>query len=50
MATEPDDLRAAARAADNDCQAPLFGRRVLDNNGEVDPTIFPAISDVQLAA
>jgi len=25
-------------------------RRVLDKNGEADPTIFPAISDVQLAA
>jgi hypothetical protein len=29
----------------------IFGdRRVLDKNGEVDPTIFPAVSDMQLAA
>lgn len=25
-------------------------RRILDDNGEVNSTIFPAISDVQLAA
>jgi hypothetical protein len=30
--------------------ASRFGRRVPDKNGEVDPTIFPIVSDMQLGA
>jgi hypothetical protein len=28
----------------------VIGRRVPDKNGEVDPTIFPAVTDIQLGA
>jgi hypothetical protein len=49
--TEPDNLNASQLPASRTPDQRLLGvRRVPDKNGEVDPTIFPAVSDMQLGA
>jgi hypothetical protein len=51
--TECQNGKFARRAAlDQDQQhLPVIGdRRVPDKNGEVDPTIFPAVNEMQLGA